>query len=217
MKHRYQTFIRPRRFSITTAIVVACLFVGTLLVPKTTTAHCDTLDGPVVLTAKEALEKGDVTPVLKWVKPEAEKEIRAAFKQTVAVRGQGTEAKELADRCFFETLVRVHRAGEGAPFDGLKPAGEVEPPIAAADQALAAGKVDELVGDVTKAVADGIRQRFNKALAAKKHADHNIEAGREYVEAYVDYVHYVERLHTDATAGSGHHGTAKPAAAEHHH
>ena len=28
-------------------------------------AHCDTMDGPVVATARVALEKGDVTPVLR--------------------------------------------------------------------------------------------------------------------------------------------------------
>jgi hypothetical protein len=170
------------------------------------TAHCDTLDGPVIVDAKTALDKSDVTPVLKWVKPAAEKEIREAFQKTLAVRAKGAEAKELADRYFFETLVRVHRAGEGAPYTGLKPAGEVEPPIAAADKALETGKVDDLVKDVTQTVADGIRERFAKAVTAKKHADHSVAAGREYVEAYVEFVHYVERLHNDAgTKSDGHH------------
>lgn len=35
-------------------------------------AHCDTLEGPVIKDAKSALEKKDVTPVLKWVKKDAE-------------------------------------------------------------------------------------------------------------------------------------------------
>lgn len=177
-------------------------------------AHCDTLDGPVVSTAKAALEKGDVTPVLKWVKPGAEKEIRDAFKNTLAVRGKSPEAKALADMYFFETLVRIHRAGEGAPYTGLQPAGAVEPPIAAADKALDTGKVDDLVNDTTKAVAEGIRHRFAKAVAARKHADDSVEAGREYVEAYVDYVHYVERLHGDAAGAATQHEESTP---QHHH
>ena len=49
--------------------------------------HCDTMDGPVVKTAQAALSKGDVTPVLKWVKPEQEADVREAFKKTLAVRG----------------------------------------------------------------------------------------------------------------------------------
>jgi hypothetical protein len=166
-------------------------------------AHCDTLDGPVVTTARAALAKGDVTPTLKWVKPNAEMEIRDAFKKTLAVRGKTPQATELADMYFFETLVRVHRAGEGAPYTGLQPAGAIEPPIAAADKSLVVGKVDDLVTDVTKAVADGIRQRFNRTVATKKHADDSVAAGREYVEAYVEYIHYVERLHQTAE-GHGH-------------
>jgi len=182
--------------------IIAAGFVATLA-----WAHCDTLGGPVIIDAKVALAKGDVTPALKWVKPAAEKEIREAFQKTLAVRGNSPEATELADLYFFETLVRVHRAGEGAPYTGLKPAHEIEPPIAAADKALEAGKVDDLAADVSKAVAAGIRERFEKAVAAKKHAEHNVEAGREYVAAYVEFVHYVERLHNDASAKS----------AEHHH
>src|SRR5574340_348706 len=99
-------------------------------------AHCDTLDGPVVATARASLEKGDVTPVLKWVRKEDEKEIQELFNKTLIVRKQGKEAKELADMYFFETLVRIHRAGEGAPYTGLKAAGTVEPSVAAADKAL---------------------------------------------------------------------------------
>ena len=86
-------------------------------------AHCDTMDGPVIAAARVALEKGDVLPVLKWIRPEDEQEIRAAFSRTISVRAGGPEARALADTWFFETLVRVHRAGEGAPYAGLAPAG----------------------------------------------------------------------------------------------
>ena len=48
--------------------------------PAGARAHCDTMDGPVVKDAKAALEKGDVTPVLKWVAKDAEPEIRALRK-----------------------------------------------------------------------------------------------------------------------------------------
>ena len=35
----------------------------------------------------------------------------------------------MADLYFFETVVRVHRAGEGAAYNGLKPAGLDEGPV----------------------------------------------------------------------------------------
>jgi hypothetical protein len=186
-------------------------------IPNIADAHCDTLAGPVVITAKAALEKGDITPVLKWVKKENEKEIREAFAKTLAVRKQGKEAKELADMYFFETLVRIHRAGEGAPYTGLKPGEAIEPITAESDKALETGSVDNLVKDVTDAVAKGIREKFAHANETRKHADDSVEAGREYVEAYVVFTHYVERLYNDATAKVEHHGEMKGTETEGHH
>lgn len=168
-------------------------------------AHCDTLDGPVIQTAKLALQKGDVRPVLKWVTREREDEIRDAFALTLSVRAKGKRARELADRYFFETLVRIHRAGEGAPYTGLKPAGTVAPAVAAADKALQAGSVDELSNKIANAVRDGIRKRFAEATEKKEHADDSVEAGREFIEAYVQYVHFIEGIHNLVSKGAGHH------------
>lgn len=152
-------------------------------------------DGPVATAAKEALEKGDVTPALKWVKKDRETELREAFRKTRVVRKLGPEAKEIADRFFSETLARVHRAGEGASDAGLKPAGtEVEAAVAKADEALISGRVQPLARSLAAAVADGIQERFARAHAAKENADSNAEAGRKYVEAYVEFIHYVERV-----------------------
>ena len=190
---------------------------GIWVIPSIAIAHCDTLDGPVVATAKAALENGDLTPVLKWVKKGDEQDIRELFQKTLRVRKQGKEAKELADMYFFETLVRIHRAGEGAPYTGLKPAGTVEPSIAAADKALENGSVDNLVKMVSDAAAIGIRKRFEHAKETKKHADESIEAGRKFVEAYVEFTHYVERLYLDAAAKGMHHGNIEETKKEEHH
>jgi hypothetical protein len=180
-------------------------------------AHCDTLAGPVVQTARIALEKGDITPLLKWVQPADEKEIRVAFQKTLAVRTKGPEAKDLADMYFFETLVRIHRAGEGAPYNGLKPGAAVDPAVALADKALEGGSVDKLVGVLTKAMANGIRERFEHASEARKYADESVAAGREYVKAYVIFTHYVEGLHAMVKGGGGHHSEGAKADKGHGH
>ena len=117
--------------------------------------HCDTLTGPVVLAAQEALNKGDITPVLKWVKKEQEKEVKEAFKKTLAVREKGADIKELADMYFYETLVRLHRAGEGAPYTGLKHE-KPEPAITLADEALQKSSVAVLEKMLVKEVSDGL-------------------------------------------------------------
>jgi hypothetical protein len=177
-----------------------------LVMPGKGFAHCDTLDGPVVATARVALEKGDIKPLLKWVRPADEAEIQSAFNKTLAVRTKGPEAKELADMYFFETLVRIHRAGEGAPYTGLKPGEAIDPAVALADKALESGNVDKLVNVLTGAMANGIRDRFNTVLKNQKHADENVAAGREFVESYVVFTHYVEGLHGLIKGGAAHHG-----------
>lgn len=170
-------------------------------------AHCDGLDGPVIRLATRALETGNVNYVLPWVQEKDEPEIRSAFDHALAVHKLGPEARALADRHFFETLVRVHRAGEGAPFTGLKPAGrDLGPAIPAADAALEDGSVDKVIKLVSDAIAGGIRHRFHEARRRAGFAPDEVRAGREFVAAYVPYIHYVERLWEDATgAGRDHH------------
>jgi hypothetical protein len=208
-----------KTLSATVLAVALLVGMGWLGLAGRVYGHCDTMDGPVVKTAQAALGKGDVMPVLKWVKAQQEAETREAFKKTLAVRGLSPEAKDLADRYFFETLVRLHREGEGAPYTGLKPAGEVEPIIAASDKALETGSVEGLTREIVKLVSDGIHRRFAETMEKKKHADQNVAAGREFVGAYVEFVHYIERLHADTVGSPGHQAESeKPAeAAGHQH
>lgn len=177
------------------------LLVSLVLTPLRASAHCDTLDGPVIASAKLALARADVTPMLKWVRPEAEPEIRAAFARTLKVRALGPEARELADTSLFETFVRIHRAGEGAAFDGLKSAGTVEPAIAHADKAIAVGSADELIRAINTEVANAIRERLARVRQTALRADDSVAQGREYVAAYVDFIHFVEAIHQAAGAG----------------
>lgn len=200
----------------TKGFLTATAFALTLLLaPQSAQAHCDTLDGPVVADARIALAKGDVTPVLKWLQAKDEKEVREAFSRALAVRKLDANAQQLADSYFFETLVRIHRAGEGAPYTGLKAAGSVEPVIAKADQALVLGSVDSLARAITSHAETGIRERFRHALETKKHAEQSVEAGRQYVQAYVSYVHYVEGI-AQSVHGSVHHGEGAAAGAHQH-
>lgn len=179
----------------------------TVVFPAQALAHCDTLDGPVVIDARGALEKGDITPVLKWVRADDEQEVRDAFAKTIAVRKLDSAARNLADSYFFETLVRIHRAGEGAPYTGLKAAGTVPPPIAKADLSLEKGNVDELAKAIASHAEAGVRKHFNHALETKTHAGESIAAGRKYVEAYVTFVHYVEGV-VAAVHAEAHHNEA---------
>lgn len=191
------------------ATAATCL---SLAVATPALAHCDSMDGPVVADAQHALAAQDVTPVLKWVAAGDEEEIRRAFAMTLAVRGESDAARELADRYFFETLVRVHRASEGEGFTGLQPAGSVAPAIAAADRALETGNVEALAGELASAVRHGLEERFADAFAKRQAAASSVDQGRAYVAAYVEFTHFAEQAHHLAAAGASHQHLESPEA-----
>ncbi len=189
--------------SLTMAMLVAA---AAFFAPHTALAHCDGMDGPVVKAAQKALADGNVNLVLIWVQKDDEPEIKKAFEKALAVGKLSTEAKELADMYFFETLVRIHRAGEGAPYTGLKPAGrDLGPAIPAGDKALDTGNVEPVVKLLSENMEHGLRNHFNEVTAKKKFERNDVEAGRAFVKAYVEYIHYVEGLHeAAASAAHGH-------------
>ena len=198
--------------------LIPLMLAAALVFPTPASAHCDGVDGPVVAAARQALDSGDSNPVLIWVQPKDEAEVRRAFNEAVAVRKLGAEAREMADRYFFETLVRVHRAGEGAPYTGLKPAGrDLGPAIPLADKAVTSGSEKELTAFAAKEVERGIHEKFADLQRKRSFRPEDLAAGREYVASYVAFVHYVEGLHqaVEATA-VGHYQEGQPAPAAHH-
>ena len=160
---------------------------------RTASAHCDTEDGPAVTDGRRALETGNVNIALKWVHEDGETEVREAFTRAVAVRDLSPEARDVADRYFLDVLVRVHRAGEGAGFDGIKPAGtHVPPQVLAADEALASGRIDPLRGLVDDGRWAELERRFDRAVALKGFDVDDLTAAREYMDAYVAFFKYAE-------------------------
>lgn len=108
--------------------------------------HCDTMDGPVVTAAKEA-----------------ENEIEKAFEKTIAARKLGKQAREIADLWFFETIVRLHREGEGAPYTGLKPAGLDEGPVMPrAEKAIEEGNAKEVTEFLSHVVEEELQKAWEK-------------------------------------------------------
>lgn len=160
--------------------------------------HCDSMGGPVVADARKSLEDGKSTRLLKWVSPDQEAELTEAFERTVNVRQSGPEARELADRYFLETAVRLHRAHEGASYTGLKPAESIPASVVLADEALRSGSCDELMNRIMQAVREGLREKFDH-LVRTRPSDEDVEAGRRWTKEYADVVHTV--LHISQAVG----------------
>lgn len=170
------------RFMTRSAILMILPFTLLLCAAETARAHCDTMDGPVVKAAQAALKTRNINLVLIWVSRKNEVEVKQAFRSTLRVRVLNREARQLADKYFFETVVRLHRAGEGEPYTGLKPAGSnVDPVIRVADQAIDAGAPEALLKLFPEEFRAEIEKRFSDTLARKKFHRNDVEAGREYV------------------------------------
>ena len=136
------------------------------IIPLSASAHCDTMDGPVVVDGKKAMESNNVNYVMKWVAPEYQKEITDKFNLSMKVKDQSPEAKELAEQYFFSEVVRVHRAGEGAPFDGLKPSGTpIDEKVLAADKSIEVGNLSPLEGMTEKEKMPELKERFEKVMS----------------------------------------------------
>jgi Family of unknown function (DUF6448) len=169
------------------------IFVFSLISSDLLLAHCDTMDGPVVADAKKAIEENNMNVVLKWVMPDSEKEVIDAFNLTMKVRGLSPEAKQLADKYFFETVVRLHRSGEGLPYTGIKPSGTpIDKKILAADKSIELGNLSPLTGLVPIEKQAELEERFDKVISLKNFDTNNIQAGRTYIEAYVQFFHFAE-------------------------
>ena len=194
-------------------MVIAAIFAaGLLFGSQSAQAHCDSLDGPVAKAVHKALETGNINPVLAYAPAAAEAEIRAAFEKSRKVRGLGVDARALADQAFMETVIRLHRAGEGAAYTGLKPAGaDYGPVIPAAEHAVETGDLTKLKAVLVEQIEHVLRERLahvrelQKApLEPKTAAD--VPHARERVSAELGFVTFAETLRQAALGkGAEHH------------
>jgi hypothetical protein len=173
---------------ITILVVLAMLFNYSPLF-----GHCDTMDGPVAIDAKKAIDNNNINYILKWVMPNEEKEITEAYQLAMKVRGLSPEAKELAEKYFYETVIRLHRMGENMPYTGVKPAGTpIDEKIKAADESIAKGNLSPLDKLVPENKKSELKHKFEKVMTLKDFDINDVKAGREYVHAYVEFFHYAE-------------------------
>lgn len=176
-------------------VIIIAVFVCTGFYYREAFAQYDTLEGPVVKDAKLALDKKDVTPMLKWVKREREIEVCEAFNKALAQRNKSAQDKAVADTAFFEVVIKAHREGEGFVYTGIKPAQAIPNlNLLEADVALDKGSSETLQQLVAFSVTSAIQERFNKVVEKKKLMNDSIDAAREYITAYVKFINYLEEL-----------------------
>src|SRR5450759_1816323 len=180
---------RNLRIGLVPLLILSLLILST----NVAFAHCDTMDVPLIKDARLAIAQNNVNYVLKWVSSENETEIKDAFKLMMKVRETSQEGKELAEKNFFETLVSIHRTGEGVPYTGVKPSGTpIDEKIMAADKSIELGNLSPLKDIISKEKLAELTIRFNKVMSLKNFDVNNVKAGREYIEAYVQFFKFAE-------------------------
>ncbi len=186
--------------------MLSMIFVSLLLFLASTPAfaHCDSYDGPVIKDAIKALETNDVKLVFKWITPDQEAEITGLFNKVYGLKNGDREIYSIVEKHFFETLVRLHRETEGAPYTGLKPAGTTKQIIVMSDKAIENDDIDKLLAQLNNHIGSVIREKYHKVATLNKVKDNSAEEGRAYVKAYVDYTHSLEALHDILENGGGH-------------
>lgn len=159
-------------------------------------AHCDTMDGPVVAAARKAIQTGNRNLILIWVKKADEEAISKIFERVMAARNLAAtpESKARIETELFEALVKIHREGEGAKYEGLQPAGSVEPDIALADKAVDSGNLDEILRRINSPKnQEMIRNLFRNLRENSQYEVNDVNSGRKFVESYVIFIHAVEK------------------------
>lgn len=185
--------IQKSKRNVSVGLVPLFIISMFILSTNVTFAHCDTMDGPLIADARKALGQNNVNYALKWVSTANESEIRNAFNLVMKVKDLSPEARELSEKYFFDTLVRIHRVGEGVSFTGVKPSGTpIDEKILAADKSIEVGNLSPLTGKVSKSDMPELTKRFNKVLSLKNFDVNDVEAGREYIEAYVQFFKFAE-------------------------
>jgi len=175
------------------------------LKPANVQAHCDTAEGPAVKDGRKALTTGNINHALKWITADGEAELRDVFEKALKVRTLGSEAAELADRLFLETMVRIHRMDEGVGFTGIQPVGtQIDPVVKAADEAIAVGSDADLLPMAPQERRAELDKRFQAALAIKDFDVDDVAAARRYIAAYVSFFKYAEGEDHDHHGHEGH-------------
>lgn len=183
------------------AVVITSILLFSSL---TASAHCDSYDGPVIKDAVKALEKNNVGLVLKWITPEQENQIISLFNKTYALKSKDNEVYKIVEKHFFETLVRLHRETEGAPYTGLKPAGSTKQIIQMTDNALHEDDIEGFIIKLDDHLNRVVREKYQKVAELLKVKDNSVAEGRAFVEAYVDYTHTIAAIHHIIEHGADH-------------
>lgn len=165
----------------------------------------DMTNGPVMGAAKMALDKGNVNYVLIWVPEESENKLKNLFEKTFCESRAGKDMEDIAINWYFETVKRLHRAGERRLYTCMNPDGSDERSVVPkVKRAIETGEADEIIGFIPKTKEHDFRHRLHHLIEKKNYDVNNVAAGREYVAEFIDFIIYLHHFCTSSSGESGH-------------
>ncbi len=187
-------------------IVFILLLAVFLLAPAGLRAHCDRVNGPVAKSARQALKTGQFKPVAIWIGEEQEAALQDRFESSLKAYRAGGPGKKVAKSYFMSEAIRLHRAAEGMPFTGLKPASELPIDLKLAEKARETGDVQPVVDLLSSELEQKVKKWFKTSREARRQWEQqqNVETGRKWADAYVKYIIYVHKLYQKIMAGPPH-------------
>jgi hypothetical protein len=165
----------------------------------------DITNGSVMDAAKMALDTGNVNYVLIWVPEASENKLKNLFAKTVCERRDRKDVQDIAFDWYFETVNRLHRAGEGTLYTCMNLAGLDERSVVPkVKRVIETGEAEEIIGFIPKTQEHDFRHRFRHVMEKKNYDVNNVVDGRAYVAAFTDFIVYLHHIYTSIPREAGH-------------
>jgi Family of unknown function (DUF6448) len=155
-------------------------------------------DGPVTKAARESLETGNASCILIWIPEESENTLKNLLERACCARSTRQDGLNRTAEWYFETVNRLHVAGHGLNNLSISTkTPEEKAIILLVQRACESGNFEDIATGIPDAPAGELRQRFEDLMKKRdSYCEDNCIAGRRYVSAFVDFITFVNNLHS---------------------
>ena len=158
-------------------------------------------DGPVTKAAKESLETGNANRILIWIPEESENTLKNLLERACCARSTRQDGRNRTAEWYFETVNRLHAASHGLNNLSISTkTPEEKAIILLVEGACESGNFEDIATRIPDTPAGEMRQRFEDLMKKRNsYCEENCVAGRMYVSAFVDFITFVNNLHSGSS------------------
>ncbi len=161
-------------------------------------SYTQLLDNKVIEAARQALDTEMVEFALAFVPKGQELEIIEAFEKTIKVRKHGPVSADLAERYFFDTILRAHRSSLRRATKQQRMVLSFDELDQIADDAIATGYPEELIESFRNILEEEIAARLRTISELEKDKNAGVEKGRNFATAMLAFKEWTFQLYEKA-------------------